>query len=932
MTAPGQDGTSGLPLAGGDVAGRVQATAERSVAVGRDANLIQTGDHATARVIQVPADAFRPMAEVEAPPGIDNPEPPPGWFVGRETELARLNTALAGGGGSVVMAAVHGLGGVGKSSLAAHWVHTHAHGCAPIVWIHADSPAGVERGLAEFASRLQPALTEVLTVQDLAERGMQWLATHTGWLLILDNVENPADVSSLLGRARTGRVLITGRLSPPWQPGTTVISLDVLTAEEAEQLLIGSATAGGPRDLDGVTELCAALGYLPLAVEQVGAYLAHQRFTTPRAYLQLLTVMPGPTFDRAAAGTDPQRTIARIWRVTLDRITETEPAAVDLLRILAWYGPDNIPITLCRNPADQAAVDAALGTLAAYSMITLDPGGATLSIHRLVQAVARTPDLTNPDHPPDAIERARTRAAETLHSVLPDWRDPATWSAWRALLPHIDALTSHTTVSSEVNAIVRIRSHTGLFLSGQGLHTRALTHLHHTLADRERILGPEHPDTLTARGNLANAYRSAGRFAEAILVIEQNLTDCARILGLEHPDTLASRSNLASAYQSAGRTVEAIPLFEQNLTDCTRILGLEHPDTLISRGNLASAYQSAGRITEATTLIEHNLTDSERVLGPEHPDTLTSRGNLASAYQSAGRITEAIPLYEHTFADRERILGPEHPSTLTSCHNLASAYRSAGRIAEAIPLIEQNLANCERILGPEHPDTLTYRGNLAGAYRSAGRIAEAIPLIEQNLTDFERVLGPEHPDTLVSRGNLANAYQSAGRVGEAIPLIERNLADCERILGPEHPDTLTSRGNLAGAYQSAGRIAEAIVMFEQNLTDRERVHGPAHPNTLTAGGNLAGAYWSAGRIGEAIPLIEQNLANCERILGPEHPDTLTYRGNLAGAYRSAGRIGEAIPLIERNLADCERILGPEHPNTLTSRGNLAAARQRQASR
>ncbi|PFW98410.1 Regulatory protein AfsR [Nocardia farcinica] len=229
------------------------------------------------RVVHLPAEAFRPIAEVEAPLGIDNLEPWPDGFVGREAELARLDAAVSGGG-PVVVAAVHGLGGVGKSSLAAYWAGTRDHGCAPIIWIRADSFTAVEQGLAAFATRLQPALAEALPVEELAERGLQWLASHTGWLLILDNVEHPADIAAVRARARGGRVLITGRLSVPWQAGATVICLDVLLPGEAEQLLTRLATATGPRDLDGATELCAALGYLPLAIEQAGAYLAHLRF------------------------------------------------------------------------------------------------------------------------------------------------------------------------------------------------------------------------------------------------------------------------------------------------------------------------------------------------------------------------------------------------------------------------------------------------------------------------------------------------------------------------------------------------------------------------------------------------------------------------------------------------------------------------------
>ncbi|OZE88386.1 hypothetical protein CH305_00685 [Rhodococcus sp. 15-649-2-2] len=569
------------------------------------------------------------MSEIVTPPGMGNLESWPDRFVGREVELARLDDALTSGR-TVVVAAVHGLGGVGKSSLAAYWAGTRAHGLGLVVWIRADSRAGVEQGLAAFATRLQPALAEVLTVEALVERGLQWLGTHTGWLLILDNVENPADIAVVRARARGGRIIVTGRLSMLWPSDAAVISLDVLDADDAEELLTGLVTAAGPRNLDGAADLCEALGYLPLAINQAGAYLAHQRFTTPRAYLQLLNDQPGPTLDCAATGTDAERTITRIWCVTLDRIAETEPYAVELLRILAWYAPDNVPLTLCRDETDQARGDAAIGMLLAYNMITADPAGESVSIHRLVQAVSRTPDPLDPHRDGVAIERAHATAIDAMWRALPDHKKPGSWPVWRNLLPHIIALER-------------------------------------TLDDRERLLGGEHPRSLAFRENLAFAYESAGQTGEVISLFERTLVDLERQFGAEHAHTLTFRKNLADAYWSAGRTDEAIEQFERILADRERVLGDDHPDTVKSRENLAHAYTNN---LKAAGLYERILADRERLLGAEHPDTLRCRDNLASAYFWSGRRRDAVRMFKQILADRERLLGDEHPDTLESRRTL----------------------------------------------------------------------------------------------------------------------------------------------------------------------------------------------------------------------------------------------------------------------
>ena len=271
---------------------------------------------------------------------------------------------------------------------------------------------------------------------------------------------------------------------------------------------------------------------------------------------------------------------------------------------------------------------------------------------------------------------------------------------------------------------------------------------------------------------IASAYHAAGRLTEAITLNVQLLTDSIRILGPDHPDTLTILNNLAGAYESAGRLDEAITLYEQVLPNRTRILGEDHPDTLTSRNNLAYAYESAGRLDEAITLYEQVLPDRTRILGEDHPNTLTILNNLAYAYESAGRLDEAITLYEKVLTDSIRILGPDHPNTLTSRNNLAYAYESAGRLDEAITLYEQVLTARTRILGEDHPDTLTSRNNLAGAYESAGRLDEAITLYEQVLTARTRVLGKDHPATLATLNALASAYKDAGFLNKATALLE----------------------------------------------------------------------------------------------------------------------------------------------------------------
>jgi tetratricopeptide (TPR) repeat protein len=259
-------------------------------------------------------------------------------------------------------------------------------------------------------------------------------------------------------------------------------------------------------------------------------------------------------YDRAARGADAERTIARLWRLTLDRLADTSLAA-HLLRILAWYGAEPIPRSLLVGlGSDTAEVQNALGELAAYNMITLD--GDVVIVHRLVQAVARTPDPGDQNRPGDPhrqsadIDTARDQATRLLQDALPQspW-DPAGWPAWRTLLPHSTTLIDHVPPDTDTATTARLFNQTGLFLYNQGAVTRAITCFERACTAYERVLGADHPDTLTSRNNLASAYYAAGDLGRAISLYEATLADCERVLGANHPTTRVVRANFLQAVQ-----------------------------------------------------------------------------------------------------------------------------------------------------------------------------------------------------------------------------------------------------------------------------------------------------------------------------------------------------------------------------------------------
>ncbi|MFG3052985.1 FxSxx-COOH system tetratricopeptide repeat protein [Kitasatospora sp. NPDC048239] len=743
----------------------------------------------------LPLDVLNAARTIETDHGTGNLAPRP-VCVGRDEDLAWLRRVLTSDGSSAVTQAstVHGLGGIGKTTLALHYAHRYRDHYALTWWINAESPARIERSMADLGLLLYPSWAGKAAEQERTAWAIHWLHCHRGWLLVFDNAEDPADLRPYTGALAGGHHLITTRRATGWPRTTPTRALGTLAPEEAARLLCSHAsgdTEPTPGDLRDARLLAADLGHLPLALDQAGAYLAQHPTVSIDTYRRTLD----SKLAKAADGVDPERTITRTWTHTLAALEERNPLAITVLNTLAWIAPDDIPVTLLGHLDTEEQLAEALGLLRSYSMITLTRD--TLGIHRLVQTVLRK----QPDHPG---RRDAERALDTALDALPEPEQHRPAPAWDRLVPHLTALAATTPPDHREDLAARHYFTAAQYLYHQGHDARTIPLRHTVLADCEQRLGDTHPDTLTSRHNLAASYDSAGHLDRAVAMYEATLAQSETILGHTHPHTLATRNNLAAAYESVGRVELAIALAGQNLAQCEAVLGETHPNTIAARSNLAHIHASTNGLSRAIPLLESTLAQCEAVLGETHLDTLVTRNNLATAYATAGDPHRAIPIYETALEHSEQILGTAHPQTLASRSNLAHAYRKAGDLDRAVALSEANLPQCEAVLGEAHPDTIANRSDLAFIYSLLGRLDRALLLYETVLAQREQTLGTTHPDTLVTRNNVAYICQELGDLDRAIPLYESVLAQAEQDFGPTHANTVVTRENLARA-QRAGR-------------------------------------------------------------------------------------------------------------------------------
>ena len=645
--------------------------------------------------------------------------PRPVFLAGREQLLAELDARLAGDGrAGPRVAALCGLGGAGKTSVAAEYAHRHL-GEVGVAWqFPAEDPAVLAAGFGELAAQLGAAEVgdPVATVHAVLA------ASPAPWLLVFDNAPDRASVARFVPPAGPGQVLITSR-NQIWPPGQS-LDVPVLDPQVAAEFLAGRT---GDPDQRAALELAGELGGLPLALEQAAAYVQ----ATGNSLAGYLASFRQRRPEMLARG-EPAgygSTVAAAWSLAFGRLEQSAPGAVGLLRLLACCAPEAVPLRLLLQPRDglagqlgpevapvlvpllddELAAADAVAALRRYSLVS-PPADGAVSVQRLVQAVTL-------DQMPAGLAAAwRQAAAALIEAAIPD--DPAqpgTWPVYALLLPHAQAA-----LAADSSGMATIAS----YLGESGSYAAARDLCQSVVEARERASGAEHPDTLTARANLARFTGQAGDAAGARDQYAALLPVRERVSGPDHPGTLRAGHELAYWAGAAGDAAGARDQYAALLPIQERVFGPEHPHTLTVRASLADWTGLAGDAAGAHDQYAALLPIQERVLGPEHPSTLIDRSNLAYLTGQAGDAAGARDQYAALLPIQERVLSPEHPHTLTTRANLASWTGQAGDAAGARDQYAALLPVRERVLGPEHPDTLTARGNLAAWTRKADGDAE----------------------------------------------------------------------------------------------------------------------------------------------------------------------------------------------------------------
>lgn len=794
-------------------------------------------------------------------------------FTGREALLDRLRERLRGGVAAVLPEALHGMGGVGKSQIAIEYLYRHNREYRLVWWIPAEQESQIVQSLIELGEQMGleagSDVGAVPTVLNALREGHP----YTEWLLVFDNAEDPRTVRKYFPSNGPGSIVVTSRNSH-WSTDFSSLEVDVFTREESVALL-RRRSENLPDD--AVDHLAAALGDLPLAVEQAAVWLAE----TGMPVQQYLEVYERNFTElmQSDPPSDYNRSVAAAWNVSLERLRESRPDALQLLQVCAFFAPEpidwdlfsavrgiSVPPELQSTLDDPVRLGRAVREIGRYALARIDHRQNTVLMHRLVQRVLI--EQMNPQEQ----ESMRHAAHQLLAHADP--RNPQRSVYW----PRYSSLLSHLRASDAVRCkdgwTRRLVLNEVRFLRARGDHEGSLALGEQAAAIWRADLSEDHEEILAIDQQIAETLREQETDLQRAYRLQSNLVErYRRALGEGHENTLRAQSYMAIHHRTRGKFEEAREMDQRVFETSAREFGRDDPATLLAAHNYAVSLRLAGNAEDALNLDYDTWQRRIEVLGEDHINTLGTREAYLLDLQEVGRYEEANEGYEALAAEVTASLGEQHRFVALVNRNRCVTLRKMGDHQGAYALSSKYLELTDETLGATSRQYLLIAVSHANDLRQVGKLQESRALSDRMLEMHREKYGREHPHSYAIAMNLAVTLRLLGEPEAALELDTESVEGLTLELSSGHPRTLLARMNLASDYFALGRIEEAHDL-DDAVAEESRRPRENHPTNLAVGLNLSHDLKALRRAEESERLYARTLEQYRERLGPSHPATL----------------------------------------------------------
>jgi tetratricopeptide (TPR) repeat protein len=796
-------------------------------------------------------------------------------FTGRTEVLDQLSARLSDGGATVVLpAALHGMGGIGKTQIAVEYIYRHLDDYDIVWWIQAAQTSQVRKALAELAQQLGLAgSSEVHTAVPAVREALRRGEPYSQWLLVFDAAESVETIKEYFPANGPGQILITSR-NPEWAEVANPLEITVFRREESIALLRKRGPDISDQEADALAE---KLGDLPLAVEQAAAWRAETGMPISE-YLTLFDEKVAEILSTSAP-TGYEMPVAAAWNVSFDVLEKRNPAAHQLLQVCAFFAPEPITRSLFNGVRvipmskelgaalrDPMQLGRAIRDINRYSLAKIDYRTNTLQLHRLVQVVLRNRMSAEMREEWQHVAHALLANLDPNEPKSSDW-----WPRYQDIWPHI---FSSDPVKCDDAWVRQLVINLMQFLYFWGDHSEAAALAARALERWREVLGDTDLQVLEASSYLGLYLWAIGRYSEAAELNARTLEARIAVSGENSEETIIAELRVAVDVRSAGDFMGARELNERIYEKARALYGDDDPIALQTAHDLAVSIRLCGDYRRAFELDQHTSERRAEVLGYNSVDTLNTQSGMYIDRRELGDYKRARDEHEKIARRVRELLGDDKVDTLRRLGYLAVARRKAGDHDGAIELSRSVIELFRRRYGDDHPNAMACAVGYSIDLRQMKDLEAAVALGEETYDRYRANLGERHPHTMAAAVDLAVSLRLRGDAVEARQLNERSLEELRIGLGPDHPYAIVCAIDLAGDLAALNEHEAALSMGMEALERARRVLGENHPTSLAASLNVALDLMAVGRETEAATLYAQTVEEYRHALGDTHPATL----------------------------------------------------------
>lgn len=933
---------------------------------------------------QLPNDKIPSPGDL--PLGSYLPLPSNDLFTGRKNELKELANNLLdkSKSGIVIIQAVTGMGGLGKTQLAVEFGYRYGKYFRGVHWINLADPSQLDSEIANCGREMDfPNFPE--------EQSEQVKLTLNTWkttgpnLLILDNFEEPNQANHVFNKLRHSniRILVTSRRID-WYPtlGVSKLALEIFSPDESvsflQKFFEGSYTnrEDSKNDLESLAE---RLGHLPLSLELASRYLRHKRLKIPE-YLKKTddalehASMKDWRVDKETATKHDlslQRTFALSWQ-------EVKKELEQKIFMTTGYLAPNAPIPLeifeRTFSISEPECDESLETL--------------YDLGLFLQTNIKSPNTESKTSLPIVhsllCEYARSLAKE-FKEILEKLADATAYLSKEALntglpanivlfRPHLPVLATHAKkeklkIAGALKAIYANFSRlTADYSEAYESHEQALDIV-------ETTLGTDHEAYAITLRNMGSLLRDMGDLKSAKEKLEHALELGKEKFGNNHAVIAEFVIDLGLAMRDLGDLSVAKEMFEHAWEifkanpDPTRVrnavsiidwgflpnmddlddgidLKIFKPSTSKLFNGYGMVLHDEGNLLGAKKMYELALKIDEINYGIDHPRTAESLNNLGRVLHDLKDLDGAKEHLERATKIWENSLALDHPNVSAGYRNLASVLQDKNDLDGAKENYERALNIAESKLGKNHPDLAGILNDLGSLMQAMFDFQAALPNFERALKILESSLPPNHLRFAIVTYNLARTMLELGDVDGARIMYERSLKVHETNFGSDHPKVKELKIILdhistvppefftnpdpkelemfAQHLMSMGELNGAKEILERLLRILEKYLPSNAAKFALVTGQLKNLMLEMGNFNGAKEMFKRLLKIYEVNFGENHLETASIIHELAEICYESGDLNSTKEMLERVLKIYESNFRKNHPNLSIAFSNLSS--------